>query len=64
MKFIKLTYTEGTRVVEYTINCDRIKAITQNEDVTMVDVGISKLKVDQTPQQILELIQGGKNEQD
>jgi len=56
MKFIKLTYAEKT----YFINCDKIRYMKRLEDVTLIDFTIDDaLYVDQTPEEILELIYGG-----
>ena len=65
MKFITLTYTDERRVIEYIINCDKIYSIVKIGDFTWVNLGESEseFKVDQTPQEIIELIQGGNNEQ-
>ena len=61
MKFITLTHTNEHGVIEYTINSDKIHFISKYGDITWVNLGESELefKVDQTPQEILELIQGG-----
>ena len=66
MKFITLTYTNERTVIEYFINCDKIHLIANHGGLyTWVNLGDSEaeFKVDQTPQEILELIQGGNNEQ-
>jgi len=68
MKFIKLTYTdktilytEKTRLREYIINSDKIHLISKHGDVTWVNLGDSEseFKVDQTPEEIIKLINGG-----
>lgn len=61
MNFIKLTYTTERTVTDYTINCDKIYIISKHGDVTWVNLGDSEceFKVDQTPEEILELIKGG-----
>ena len=61
MKFITLTYTNERTVIEYIVNCDKISFISKHGDNTWVNVGDSEneFKVNQTPQEILELIQGG-----
>ena len=66
MKFIKLTYKNERAVIEYFINCDKIHLIANHgTPYTWVNLGDpeAEFKVDQTPQEILELIQGGNNEQ-
>lgn len=61
MNFITLTYTTERGVTEFIINCDKICLISKHGDVTWVNLGDSEseFKVDQTPQEILELIQIG-----
>jgi hypothetical protein len=61
MKVITLTYTYKETIVEYTINCDKIHLIIKHGDITWVSLGDleSDFKVDQTPEEILELINGG-----
>jgi hypothetical protein len=61
MKFIKLTYTDEREVIEYIVNCDKIHFISKYKVLTWVHVGDSEseFKVDQTPEEILELINGG-----
>ena len=57
MKFITLTYKEAT----YFVNCAKIHTITKAGDTTWVNLGDSESEfiVDQTPEEILELIYGG-----
>ena len=54
MKFIKVTCNKET----YYINCDKIHYIKRLKDVTLIDYGMDNyaLYVDQTPEEILELI--------
>jgi hypothetical protein len=61
MNFIKLTNTTERGVQEYTINCDKICIMIKEGDVTWVNLGDKEFefKVDQTPEEILKLIQGG-----
>ena len=61
MKFIRLTYTDHRRFQEYIINSDKIHLISKHGDVTWVNLGDSEseFKVDQTPEEIIELINGG-----
>lgn len=56
MKFIKLTYKEAT----YFINCNKIHIISKHGDTTWVNLGNeeTEFKVDQTPEEIMELING------
>ena len=59
MKFITLTYTNERAVIEYFINCDKIHLISNNGGFyTWVNLGDSEseFKVDQTPEEIMELI--------
>ncbi len=57
MKFITLTYTGVT----YFINCDKIHLISKHGDTTWINLGDSEseFRVDQTPEEIIELIKGG-----
>jgi hypothetical protein len=57
MKFIKLTNQKTT----YLINCDKIHLISKHGDVTWVNLGDSEseFRVDQTLEEIIELINGG-----
>lgn len=57
MKFITLTNGKVT----YIINCDKIHLISKHGDTTWVNLGDSEseFRVDQTPEEIIELINGG-----
>jgi hypothetical protein len=57
MKFITLTNQNGT----YVINCDKIHLISNHGDVTWINLGNneSEFKVDQTLEEVIELINGG-----
>jgi hypothetical protein len=63
MKFIRLTYTDKKTSfkLEYIINCDKISVISNHGGMTWVEFGHSDsaFKVDQTPEEIIELINGG-----
>jgi hypothetical protein len=68
MKFIKLTYTRQDRVNqftinEYTINCDKICLIYKIKGITCIKINSgeseTEIKVDQKPEEIIELINGG-----
>lgn len=59
MKFITLTHQKTI----YFINCDKIHLMSKHEDATWVNLGDleSAFRVDQTPEEIIELINGDNN---
>lgn len=61
MKIIRLTRTHGETIVEYLINCDKIHIISKRGDITWVNLGNAEteFQVDQTPDEIIKLINGG-----
>lgn len=58
MKFITLTRTERGTTIEFFINCDKIHLIIKHWDATFINLGNLdfEFKVDQTPEEIMELI--------
>ena len=61
MKIITLTYTDKSRAVKFLINCDKIHLISRDGSQTWINLGNENVefRVDQTPEEILELINGG-----
>ena len=57
MKFITLTYGKASHF----INPDKIHVITRHLDITWINLGNNEdeFKVDQTPEEIIKLIEGG-----
>jgi len=65
MKFILLTHTVGTSVTKHYVNIDKIHKVSLHGKVTWINLGDPDydFTVDQTFEEIIQLITEVKNEQ-